>query len=272
MRLSFGCCFQHAGVAGHSFLHRSFLLQSQTLVCINLTAAWWGKTAGARGWLVESGLVCDSCVLHFYFCRAILMECVAMGTVTSQGCEGSRGSRAAQPRRPTLGVALVLRALPRVGRPESAQQSPRGEDRAALGNPILECPLAKAPTAGHRAVLRDAPGCCHAPGMLWDAPGCSGMLPRPGDAPGCSGMLGDAPGCCHAPGMLQDAAAPRARCRHPRQGQTPVPLTGAAALLLAPVSYSPVACPFLGPSSLSDLGSQGTEGKALLGVLCSPRR
>lgn len=246
MRLSFGCCFQHAGVAGHSFLHRSFLLQSQTFVCINLTAAWWGKTAGARGWLVESGLVCDSCVLHFYFCRAILMECVAMGTVTSRGCEGSRGSRAAQPRCPTLGVALVLRALPCVGRAESAQQSPRGGDRAALGNPILECPLARAPTAGRRAVLRDTPG--------------------------CSGMLRGAPGCCHALGMLRDAAAPRARCRHPRQGQTPVPLTGAAALLLTPVSYSPVACPFLGPSSLSDSGSQGTEGKALLGVLCSPRR
>lgn len=59
------------------------------------------------------------------------MECVAMGTVTSQGCEGSRGSRAAQPRCPTLGLALLLRALPRVGCPgslASAQQSPSWEE------------------------------------------------------------------------------------------------------------------------------------------------
>lgn len=44
---------------------------------------------GAGGWWL--GLARDSCVLHFYFYRAILMECVAMGTVTSQGWEGCSG-------------------------------------------------------------------------------------------------------------------------------------------------------------------------------------
>lgn len=117
----------------------------------------------------------------------------------------------------------------------------------------------------------DAPGCCRAPGMLWDAAdpqGCSRMLLRPGDALGCFGMLlhpGNAPGCCCVPGMLWDAPgccctrgmlrdAPG--CCH--SWGPPPPLAGPSAdattLPVALVFCLPIACPFLGPDSLSNLG------------------
>lgn len=91
-RLSCGWHFKNAGIAEHSLSHRSFSVQPQMSVFIHLLAVWWGKAAGARGWLLVSRLVCDSCVLYFYFCRAVLMECVAMGTVTSQAAKGPGGA------------------------------------------------------------------------------------------------------------------------------------------------------------------------------------
>lgn len=90
---------------------------------------------------------------------------------------GQGRGRAEQPP-PLLGPAG--RCEPEGSRRAPALRLPKGRrGSAALGNPVLECPLARAPPArprrapgGCSGMLRDAPGCCRARGMLRDALGC----------------------------------------------------------------------------------------------------
>lgn len=56
-------------------------------------------------------LTCDSCVLYCYFYRAILVECVAMGTGASRSCEWSRGPRVVHWDRPCRTQPRALRAV-----------------------------------------------------------------------------------------------------------------------------------------------------------------
>lgn len=56
-------------------------------------------------------LTCDSCVLYCYFYRAILVECVAMGTGASRSCEWSQGPRVVHWDRPCWTQPGALRAV-----------------------------------------------------------------------------------------------------------------------------------------------------------------
>lgn len=88
VRLSHVRCFL-TGRNNSVFIRTSVPSSAATNGCV-----YWfdSSVVGKDSWDLGAAwcclrLTCDSCVLYCYFYRAILVECVAMGTGASQSCE-----------------------------------------------------------------------------------------------------------------------------------------------------------------------------------------
>lgn len=88
-------------------------MQPRTLAFIVIRWQQGGdRQLGPGGQPAVCGRTCDSCVLRFYFCAAMLMECaVTDGDCHILGCEGSQGQLRCSVSCPTLGIAWVLQGM-----------------------------------------------------------------------------------------------------------------------------------------------------------------